>query len=196
MTLGSGEHEAPQVYCYFRRYRCGILAPAAPPSSRWPHWCCCRGGPACRLAVGCIQRHVQASQIAEARDRAKARCASAPDLQPHQGTTRQNWPPWGRSPCPLRYLNQLQPRAIPPTSGSSSMSDIPPNRRSTTERPQRRRVCLQSAPCAADGGEVEGRRFCRGPKLLRTEGKARPSLAKRVATANDWHADIVPVDPP
>ena len=27
-------------------------------------------------------------------------------------------------------------------------------------------------------------------RLLRTEGKARPSLFKRVAAANDWHADL------
>ena len=90
-------------------------------------------------------------------------------------------------PCRFQAVRSpVRSRKIPDRSGRGSYRRI--GRRD--QRPQRLRVCLQSAPCEADRGEAEGRRLCRD-QVASDRGQARRSLVKRVDAANDLRADLL-----
>ena len=165
-----------------RRVRALAFGPAAASSSpRWPHWCCCRSRSA--MPAGC-------------RMSSKARQSPANRLRT---SPRQSTPP--RPSAPLRQNPTCKSRVklaalgpanlnlpletgrdgvrsleIPDRSGCGTYRRI--GRRD--QRPQRRRVHLQSAPCAADRGEIEGRRLCRDEAARdRRQGQAQPRQARR-----------------
>src|SRR5947208_1252798 len=68
MAFGRGGHEAPRVYLYSRRYRCGILAPPPHHHRRdGRHGASADRSQRCRPTVGYLQKLVKAWQIAKAR---------------------------------------------------------------------------------------------------------------------------------
>ena len=150
----------------------------------------------CRLAVGCLQGLVNARQIAKAGRLAKAT------------------PPW-RSVPPRRSrrfaqhvkLAALRPVALPfrLEAGRINMRPLEIPHRcgcgtyrrigGRDERPQRRRVPLQSSPRAADRADIEGRRLYRDPAAAdRGQGQAQPGQAR--CRSQRSAGESLPVDPP
>src|SRR5882672_8369856 len=72
IAFGRGEHEAPRGYLYSRRYRGGILAPPHHHRRAGRIAAAADRGQQCRLAVGCLQKLVEARQMGKARHLAKA----------------------------------------------------------------------------------------------------------------------------
>lgn len=105
---------------------------------------------------------------------------------------RQSGPPW-RSPQPHQSATRerlaalgpaaLSPSALKPVATSCDPSkfqlvlDVGHTAESARSAPQHCRVRrLQSSPCAADRGEVEGRRLCPDPVALDREQRQAESL--------------------
>ena len=85
--------------------------------------------------------------------------------------------PVALEPCRLEAgRNPVRSLEVPDRSGCGTYRRI--GRRD--QRPQRLRVRLQSAPCEADRGEIEGRRLCRDQIAPdRGQGQAQPRQTRR-----------------
>ena len=128
-------------------------------------------------------RHLaQASRPGETCRLAEAPCRKAgrPRARSHLSRVRVET---GSNPC-----DALE---VPDRSGCGAYRRI--GRRH--QRPQRFRVCLQSAPCETDRGEAEGRRLCRDQIAAdRGQGQAQPRQARRRGQRSARQS--LPVDPP
>ena len=155
------------------RYRCGILVLPHHHRRDGRIGAAADRGRQCRLAVGCIQRHVQAKRkIAEARDRAKARRldeACRPTKAPHGKTGR---PGAGRlAPCVIEAgCNGVRSREVADRSRRRTY-------RQSEGATSARNVAEFVLICASRSGSrmVEGRRF-RGGQIAgdRGQGEAQP----------------------
>ena len=153
-------------------------------------------GQRCRLAVGCLQglgkarqsspKHVASPKRTVFAKRIPAEACASP--KPRTVKLAALGPV---SLEPPRRETDMRSREIPDRRGCGTYRRI--GRRD--QRPQRRRVRLQSAACAADRGEIEGRRLCRDQVARdRGQGQAQPLQACRRGQRSV--RESLPVDPP
>ena len=141
----------------------------------------------------------KASHLAQARHRGKA-CRPGETCYPGEACYPSKAPPCktcragaGRvEPVRLETGRAvMRSREIPDRRGCRTYRRI----RRREERPQRRRVSLQSSACAADRAEIESRRLYRNPVAAdRGQGQAQPGQAR--CRGQRYAGQSLPVDPP
>ncbi len=184
----------PRVHLCSRQYRFGILAPPPHHHRRdGRNDASADRGQRCRLAVGCLQRLVKADQTAKAGQIAKARhfaqashfdeaCRLAEAPQRKAGRP-------GAGPLePCRFETGRPPvrsLEVPDRSGRGPYRQLEGaiSARNVSEFVFNLRLARRIEEKLKAEGFAE-------TKLLLTDGKARRSLVKRVAAANDLQANL------